>query len=53
MEAKVSGGQKDEIGATAVEYCILAALVAGLIVGAVTALGIATNGLFQTIPPWY
>jgi Flp pilus assembly pilin Flp len=42
---------RDDAGATAVEYCIFAALIAVVVFGAVTALGIGTNGLFQTIPP--
>lgn len=37
-----------ERGATAVEYAIMASLIAVVVVGAVAALGIGTNGLFQS-----
>lgn len=37
---------KDE-GATAVEYALLAVLIAGVVVGTVTAVGLATVGLFD------
>jgi len=39
---------KDESGATAVEYGLMVALIAVVIIGAVTALGTAVNGKFQT-----
>ena len=39
----------DEEGATAIEYGLLAALIAAVIVGAVTAVGTALSGTFQTI----
>lgn len=35
-------------GATSAEYAIMASLIAAVIVGAVTALGISVNGLFQS-----
>jgi Flp pilus assembly pilin Flp len=38
-----------DAGATAVEYALMVVLIAAVIVGAVTALGLATAGLF-TIP---
>jgi pilus assembly protein Flp/PilA len=38
---------KDESGATAVEYGLMVALIAVVIIGAVTALGTAVNGKFQ------
>ena len=38
----------EEEGATAAEYAIMASLIAGVIVAAVTSLGIATNGLFES-----
>jgi pilus assembly protein Flp/PilA len=37
---------KEEEGATAVEYALMVALIAAVIVGAVTALGGAANGRF-------
>lgn len=39
----------DEEGATAIEYGLLAALIAAVIVGAVTAVGTSLSGTFQTI----
>lgn len=39
----------DERGATAVEYGLLVALVAGVIVGVVTTLGLALPGGFQDV----
>ena len=40
---------KDEEGASAVEYGLLAALIAVVIIGAVTALGGGLNTTFTTI----
>jgi pilus assembly protein Flp/PilA len=40
---------KDEAGATATEYALLASLIAGVIVLAVTALGQSVLGLFQSV----
>ena len=40
---------KDESGATAIEYGLIAALVAVAIVGALTALGTGLQGLFTTV----
>jgi pilus assembly protein Flp/PilA len=40
---------KDENGATAIEYGLIAALVAVAIVGAVTALGTGLSGLFTNV----
>ena len=39
---------KDEQGATAAEYALLASLIAGVIVLAVTALGQSTKNLYDT-----
>ncbi|WP_428560485.1 MAG: Flp family type IVb pilin [Solidesulfovibrio sp. DCME] len=39
----------DESGSTASEYAIMASLVAGVIVAAVTALGISVTALFQQV----
>jgi pilus assembly protein Flp/PilA len=40
---------RDDRGATAVEYGLMVALIAAVIVGTVTALGVKLNGLFTTI----
>ena len=40
--------QRDE-GATAVEYGLMVALIAAVIVVVVTALGVKLNGIFQTV----
>ena len=40
---------KDESGATAIEYGLIAALVAVAIVGALSALGTGLTGLFTTV----
>ena len=40
---------RDDEGATALEYGLIAALIAAVIVGAVTALGTRVQGTFQTI----
>jgi Flp pilus assembly pilin Flp len=44
---------RSERGATSVEYAIIVSLIAGLIVGIVTSLGIQTAALFGTwAAPW-
>ena len=40
---------KDESGATAIEYGLLAALIAVVIIGAVAALGTTLRGTFETV----
>jgi pilus assembly protein Flp/PilA len=40
---------QDEDGVTAIEYALIAALIAAVIVGAVTALGVKVNGIFTSI----
>lgn len=40
---------KDEEGATAIEYGLLAALIAAVIVGTVAALGTTVNQAFQDV----
>lgn len=40
----------DERGATAAEYAIVASLIAGVIVAAVTALGVNVTALFERVP---
>ena len=43
--------REDERGATAVEYSLMAGLIAAVIVGAVAALGLNVLALFGTLPP--
>jgi pilus assembly protein Flp/PilA len=40
---------KNESGATAIEYGLIAALIAVVIIGAVTSAGTAINGTFTTV----
>jgi pilus assembly protein Flp/PilA len=40
---------KDESGASAVEYGLLVALIAVVIIGAVTALGTSLSGMFRGV----
>ncbi len=40
---------KNESGATAIEYGLIAALIAAVIIGAVSAIGSNLNGTFTTI----
>lgn len=40
---------KDESGASAVEYGLLVALIAVVIIGAVTTLGTTIRGMFQNV----
>jgi pilus assembly protein Flp/PilA len=40
---------KDESGATAIEYGLIVALIAVVIIAAVTAIGTTLNGTFTTI----
>ena len=40
---------KDESGATAIEYGLIAALIAAVIIGALTTIGTNLNGTFTTI----
>ena len=43
--------REDERGATAVEYSLMAGLIAAVIVGAVATLGLNVLALFGTLPP--
>jgi len=45
---KIRNFFKDESGASAVEYGLLVALIAVVIIGAVTALGTSISSKFQT-----
>ena len=40
---------KEEEGVTAIEYGLIAALIAVLIIGAVTAVGLKLQGTFQAV----
>ena len=40
---------KDESGATAIEYGLIAALIAVVVIGAVTAVGTGLSGTFNTV----
>jgi pilus assembly protein Flp/PilA len=43
---------RDETGATAVEYGLLVALIAGAIIGTVTLLGDPVMGLYASVQWW-
>ena len=49
MRNFVSRFHKNESGATAVEYGLMVALIAGVILGAVTIIGTQLNILFTTV----
>ena len=40
---------KDESGATAIEYGLIAALIAAVLIGALTAIGTSLNTKFESI----
>jgi pilus assembly protein Flp/PilA len=40
---------RDDSGATAIEYGLIAALIAVVIIGAVTLVGTSLSGTFQTV----
>jgi len=42
-------GPRDETGATAIEYALLASLVAAVIAGVVGALGVSILGFFDSV----
>ena len=43
--------RREETGATAVEYALMVAGIAILIIGGVTAFGLGVLGLFASMPP--
>jgi pilus assembly protein Flp/PilA len=49
MTTRFTNWIKDERGVTAIEYAMIAALIAIVIVGAVTGLGSTIQGVFSTI----
>ena len=49
MSKFVTRFMKDESGATAIEYGLIAALIAVVVIGAVTTIGTKLNGTFTTI----
>lgn len=46
---KILRFMRDEDGVTAIEYALLASLIAVFIVGAVGTLGVSVNGLFTRV----
>ena len=49
MKNLIARFAKDESGATAIEYGLIAALIAVVIIGAVTAVGTSLSGTFSTV----
>ena len=49
MTTLTKGFLKDEHGATAIEYAMIAAFIAVAIVGAVTTLGTSLTGIFTNV----
>jgi pilus assembly protein Flp/PilA len=49
MKSLINKFLKDEDGATAIEYGLIAALIAVAIIGAVTAVGTSLNATFSTV----
>lgn len=49
MKALLNTFRKDENGATAIEYGLIAALIAVVLIGALTALGTSLNEIFTDI----
>ena len=49
MFAHFAGLLRDENGATAIEYGLIAALIAVVIIGAVTVVGTSLNSTFVTV----
>jgi pilus assembly protein Flp/PilA len=49
MFAKFSKLVRDESGATAIEYGLIAALIAVVIIGALTTVGTNLSGVFNTV----
>jgi pilus assembly protein Flp/PilA len=43
---------RDDVGATAVEYGLLVAMIAGVIIGTVILLGDPVNGLYARVRWW-
>ncbi|MBS1038064.1 Flp family type IVb pilin [Gluconobacter cerinus] len=49
MKTIVSRARKDEVGATAIEYGLIAAAIAVVIIGAVKTVGTNLSGTFSTV----
>jgi pilus assembly protein Flp/PilA len=49
MTKTISNFLRNESGATAIEYGLIAALIAVVIIGAVTAVGTNLSGTFNTV----
>lgn len=46
---KLMGFLKDEDGATMVEYALMVALIAAVVMGIVTTLGLSISGMFSDV----
>ena len=49
MTKTIQNFLRDESGATAIEYGLIAALIAVVIIGAVSVVGTSLSGTFQTV----
>jgi pilus assembly protein Flp/PilA len=49
LQSLIARFVSDESGATAIEYGLIAALIAAVVIGALTAIGNNLNGTFTTI----
>jgi pilus assembly protein Flp/PilA len=49
VQSRLATLKNDERGATAVEYGLMVSLIAGVIIVAVTALGVKLDGVFNTV----
>jgi pilus assembly protein Flp/PilA len=49
IQARLATLESDERGATAVEYGLMVSLIAGVIIVAVTALGVKLDGVFNNV----
>ncbi|RZU66669.1 pilus assembly protein Flp/PilA [Microterricola gilva] len=49
IQARINSMRSTDDGATAVEYGLLVSLIAVVIIGGVTALGLALNGMFDGV----
>lgn len=49
LQSLLNRGERDDKGATAVEYGLMVSLIAVAIIATVTLLGTALDGIFQTV----
>ena len=52
LYVQLSTLRREERGATAVEYGMLVALIAAVVVGTITLLGPIVNGLYEAVQWW-